>query len=188
MKKQQNLRHIILISILIALGVVFSILDGFVSRLILSMVPIFALIAPNLKFGFANVIIMIIVYNFSFKEGLIAVLLKSLIVGFLLGGSSILTFTFSFSGSLVSFLVMVILSRVLTTPKSTVFISAVGGFAHIASQLAINFIIYQPTEIRTYIIFYTPFFLLTGIITGIIVGLITIKANASVEKHLHKDY
>lgn len=184
MNKQHNLRHVILISILISLGVVFSIFDGFISRLVLSTMPLLALVAPNLKFGFANVIILIIIYNYRFKEGLIAIILKSLIVGFLLGGSSILTFIFSFSGSFLSFVVMVILYKLLTD-KATVFISAIGGFVHIAAQLAVNFIIYQPVEVRSYIIFYTPFFLLLGIITGIIVGFITIKANASVKKHLH---
>ena len=83
--KNQKIKKIVILSVLISLACCLSYFDSYIC----SLIQVGAL---RYKIGLANIVIMVVLYNYSFKEGIIAVIIKSLIVGFLFGASGIITF------------------------------------------------------------------------------------------------
>ena len=82
---------IILFAVLIALASALSYFDGYIASLI-------SFGTIKYKLGFANVVVMLILYNYDFKSIFLTIMIKSLIVGLLLGGG-IITFVISICGS-----------------------------------------------------------------------------------------
>lgn len=182
MQSKKQLKHIIIISMLISLGAVFSYFDGIISSAILSLMPGVALLFPYFKFGFANIVILVLIYNYRFNECVLAILLKTLLGGFILG-RGYFNFILSFSGSMLSFLGMWSLKKMLPGEKNMIFISAMGGFLHILGQIGSIFLILDSGDFQAFLI-YSPLFIVSGFVTGILVGILTKKVNASVFQHL----
>ena len=101
-------------------------------------------------------------------------------------GRGPLNFILSLSGSMLSFFGMWFLKKLLPGVKNMTFVSAMGGFLHIIGQLGAIFLILDPANFET-ILIYSPTFILSGFLTGILVGILTKKVNASVELHLQND-
>ncbi len=186
MKKRVVTRNYMILSVLIALSVVLSLFDRLISQGILSLAPVLGLMAPNFKLGVANIVILIIIYNYGFKFSLLAVLLKIIIVG-LFNPSGI---PMSFGGSMISFFTMYFLVKLLSN-KYVIFVSAVGGFAHSFGQIIFGFMYYGLIDIKQTILngtvdlnvlIYSPIMLLMGIITGILVGFVTKQLNNTINK------
>lgn len=144
------------LTMLLALSVVLNIIE--------SVIPIFNGSIPGLKLGLANIIILIVLYMFSFKDALYVSLLRIILVGILRTGLFSTTFFFSLGGALLS-LVMMLLAK--KTKLSIVGVSIVGSIFHSIGQVAVAIIIIK----NTYIIYYVPWLLLFSIPTGILVGI-----------------
>lgn len=177
MKKRITIRNNIILAVLISLSVVLSLFDRFISQAILSAIPALGLMAPNFKLGVANVVILIILYNYSFKMSLFAVILKIILVG-LFNPSGI---PMSFGGSMLSFFAMYLLYKLLSNEKYLVFVSGVGGFFHSLGQIIFGFIYYGlidvgktilTGEVDINVLIYSPVMLIMGIVTGILMGLV----------------
>ena len=165
----KELKKVIQISILVACACIFSLIDRLISNAILSLMPGVAVIIPSFKIGLANIVILFIIYNYDFKYSFIAMLLKSILMGFIYG--SLVTFIIGFSGTLLSFFVMFLLSRLLNKSKMLYFISICGGFFHIVGQLLGSIVMYR-LPLNTYLL-YAPILLVVGIFTGLLIGMIT---------------
>ena len=177
MKNRITIRNNIILAVLISLSVVLSLFDRFISQAILSAIPALGLMAPNFKLGVANVVILIILYNYSFKMSLFAVILKIILVG-LFNPSGI---PMSFGGSMLSFFAMYLLYKLLSNEKYLVFVSGVGGFFHSLGQIVFGFIYYGlidvgktilTGEVDINVLIYSPVMLIMGIVTGILMGLV----------------
>ncbi len=155
-------KKIVLLAVLIALASALSYFDGYLTSLISF---------GNIKYklGFANIVIMLILYNYDFKSIFLAVVIKSLIVGFLLGGG-IITFVISLSGSLISMIGMYIFKKTLLKRDFMPFIGLIGGFLHPVGQFIGAIIIYGFKEFFASSLINVPIVLIIGIITGIAVG------------------
>lgn len=164
--KNNNLRKYILISIMVALACVLSIVDGLISKLVLSVTPILAM-APGFKIGLANIIILFLLYKYDFYWAGIAALLKSVIAGLIFGGLT--SFLIGLTGTVLSFLGMWALKKFLRKDIFVVFISAIGGVLHVVGQISIVALLYKNADVFLYL----PFLLLTGLVAGIFVGYIT---------------
>ncbi|HHU24094.1 MAG: Gx transporter family protein [Bacilli bacterium] len=185
MHPDKKIKNTIIIALFIALGAVFSYFDGIISSAILSLMGPVAFLVPNFKFGFANIVILILLYNYKFKECVFAIFLKTMLVALILGRGP-LNFILSLSGSMLSFFGMWFLKKLLPGVKNMTFVSAMGGFLHIIGQLGAIFLILDPANFET-ILIYSPTFILSGFLTGILVGILTKKVNASVIQHLQND-
>ena len=86
------------LSMLLALSVVLNIIE--------SMIPFFSGTIPGLKVGLANVVILFVLYTFSFKDALTLSILRVLLVGILRTGLFSITFFFSIAGAVLSIVVM----------------------------------------------------------------------------------
>lgn len=176
--KNTKLKKIVTLSVLISLACCLSYFDSYIC----SLIP-FGMV--RYKLGLANIVIMVILYNFSFKEGVISVLIKSLIVGFLLGASGIITFVMSFLGSILSFLGMYFIKERLLESKFTPFIGLIGGFLHPVGQILGAILIYGFKDFFASAIITCPMMLILGIITGLLVGLTTKEINKILENKLN---
>ena len=176
--ENKKIKKIITLSVLISLACCLSYFDSYIC----SFIQVGAL---RYKLGLANIVIMVIMYNYSFKEGIISVIIKSLIVGFLFGASGIITFVMSFLGSIISYLGMYFIKKVLLDSKFTPFIGLIGGFLHPVGQILGAIIIYGFKDFFMASLITTPMMLILGIITGLIVGLTTKQINKVLENKIN---
>jgi len=140
---------------------------GLVDKLIsISLLPML----PGIKLGLANVIILLGIIKYSFKESLILTLLKILIVCLLFGGLTSLFI--GGTASLISYLVMVYLYKYLKSKINLVSVSIIGGFVHINIQLIIISILYK---IGKEVYIYGFLLILISLLTSTIIGLIVMK-------------
>ena len=168
--KKYTIKKITIISILVAICVAISIIDSLISGLIIPFMP-------GVKLGLANIIILVLLYQYKFDVGFVATILKSIIVGLLFSG--ITTFIIGGTASLVSFLLMYLIKRILKDKVSIVSVSLIGGLSHILTQLLIVSLIYK---LGSVVFLYGVYLVLISIATSIIVGLISIKCNILVTK------
>ncbi|MFA6627161.1 MAG: Gx transporter family protein [Bacilli bacterium] len=160
-------RKIIFISILVATAVILSIVDRFIT-----IVAFPAL--PQAKIGLANIIVLFAIYNFSFKESLILVILKSLIANLIFG--QLTSFIIGGMASLASFFVMYFMMRYLRHVFSIMGISVAGGFVHIVVQLFVISILYLEGN-QDVIALYGIGLSILAVITGFLIGLLVYKIN-----------
>lgn len=143
------------LTMLLSLSVVLNIIESFI--------PFFSSI-PGLKLGLANIIILIVLYLYSFKDALYISMLRIILVGILRTGLFSTTFFFSLGGAVLSLVAMFITKK---TKLSIIGVSIIGSISHSIGQVLVAIIFLK----NTYIIYYIPWLLLFSIPTGIIVGL-----------------
>jgi heptaprenyl diphosphate synthase len=151
-----SLRRYIIIAMLIAMATVLSVLESFI--------PVFV---PGVKLGLANVIILIMLYEFKIKEAFIADLLRILIASLLRANIFTPTFLMSLSGGMLSFIVMALFSRIKAL--SPIGVSALGGISHSTGQIIVAIIIMGTSSV----VLYLPYIALLSLITGVFGGIIT---------------
>lgn len=151
-------RKFVQLSMLLALAVVLNIIE--------TLIPFFYGIIPGLKLGIANIIILFVLYYFSFKDALIVTILKVFLLGILRNGIFSPAFFFSLSGGILSILMMGLFKKY--TKLSIIGISIIGSIFHSIGQVIMAIVIIDTTKI----IFYLPWLLLFAIPTGIIVGIV----------------
>lgn len=148
-------RMMVLLAILLSQALVLSIVESW----ILLPIPI-----PGVKLGLANIITMIVIMFFGYREALLLVLLRTAISSIYGGG--FLVFLFSVTGGVLSASVMAFLYKRLSKTFSTVGISVAGAITHNIGQLLIASLILKELLIITYL----PILLIAGVITGLFVG------------------
>lgn len=178
--KKANIKRITLVSILIALSVVFSIFDTFISNSIFAYIQI---LVPSFKLGLANLVILLFIYRFSLKESVIAIILKSVLVGFIAGGLQ--KFLIGFCGTLLSFIVMKLLQKVFNSDKSIIFVSLIGAVTHTIGQTIMAFILYGFNEFTAFtgFLLYVPWLVLISIATGALMGVVTTQTVKLIDNH-----
>lgn len=155
-------QRITLISILVAVGLILSVVDKYLSSLILPFVPT--------KIGLANIVVLLSIYLFKVRESFVVALLKVLLAGFILGG--FIAFIISLVGTLLSYLGMIIFKNLLKNSLSPVGVSVIGGFLHISGQLIASTVLFSFYDI---VIYYGGVLILISLISSILIGLIVLK-------------
>src|SRR5574344_1024195 len=91
------------LSLLLALSVVLNLIE--------SVIPIFNGIIPGLKIGLANIVVLFVLYEYSFKDALYISILRVFLVGILRTGLFSISFYFSLGGAILSTIMMFIFKR-----------------------------------------------------------------------------
>jgi heptaprenyl diphosphate synthase len=147
------------ISLLLALSVVLSIIEG--------IVPIFNGFIPGLKIGLANIAVLFVLYKYSFKDAFILSVLRVFIVAILRTGLFSITFSFSLVGAILSIAIMAFAKNY--TKLSIIGISTIGSISHTIGQLIVAAVFLNTGKI----FYYFPILLIISTITGIFIGLIS---------------
>ncbi len=150
-------KKLIYLSLITAVGIALHILE--------STIPIPIAAAPGAKLGLANIVNLITLVIFGFKEALIVATLRC-IVG-TLGTGAVTGFFYSLSGALTSTIVMFIVYKYMSKYFSLIGVSIFGALAHNIAQLSVASIM-----INNWLIFtYLPVMMLVSLFTGYFVGL-----------------
>lgn len=129
---------------------------------------------PGMKLGLANMVTVILMYLFSPSEAFLILVIRILLSGFLFGNG--MSFLYSLSGGILSFIVMYFFFR--TGKARMISLSVIGAISHNAGQLICACIFVSNMDI----LFYMPILAVSGIITGLITG----SLSAAVHRRLKK--
>lgn len=153
-------KKIVVISLLISLGLVLHLVESFF--------PLTAVV-PGAKLGLANIVSLIAISIFGFTSAFQVVIFRVLLGSLLAGTFMTINFYLSFSGGLLSFLLMYLTYYYLKDYLSLIGISIIGAVAHNTAQItAAYFIIENPG-----IFYYLPFLIMLALPTGFGVGLVS---------------
>ncbi len=151
-----SIKRLCIIAMMLAIAIVVSIMESFI--------PIFI---PGVKLGLANVIILIMLVEFSIKEALLVDLLRIVLVAILRATLLQPTFFMSLSGGILSFIVMALFTRFKFF--SIIGVSILGAISHSVGQIIVAIILLSTQAV----IFYLPFIAILSVLTGILSGIIT---------------
>ena len=150
-------KKITYLSLLTAIAIILGYIE--------SLIP-FSFSIPGSKIGLANIISIITLFYYGFKESLIVSLLRCLIIAITF--TNLYMFIYSISGAILSIFTMYLLKQ--TKSFSIIIISITGAISHNLGQLIIAIIF-----LGFNIIYYLPYLIIIACITGTLMGLIAIS-------------
>lgn len=120
---------------------------------------------PGAKLGLANLVTVLILYRFSWKEALILMTVRVTLAGFMFG--NLFGILYSLAGGAFSLLVMAALKR--SDKFSVIGVSLAGGVSHNVGQLIVAMIV-----VETYAVgYYLPVLVIVGEATGAVIGILS---------------
>ncbi len=166
--KRTNAYHVALTGMLFALALVLSVLESWIT-------PLLGL-APGVKIGLANIVVMYALLCMNRRQALILVMLKA---AFALLTRGVAAALLSGCGGLVSLAVMCLL--LLGKQQPTLFIlSAAGAIAHNVGQLCMAAILLG----SRFALGYAPVLLVSGLLVGWLTGTLLRTLLPSMQKVL----
>lgn len=128
---------------------------------------------PGFKLGLANVITLILLLRYTFRDAALVLTVRILLSALLFGQA--LSLLYSLAGGISSLLVMGLINRVLHK-KYPYLTGAMGGLSHNAGQLFTACLVTATPGVLAYL----PFLLPAGVLTGLFTGFCALFA----EKHI----
>ncbi|MEE1220041.1 MAG: Gx transporter family protein [Ruminococcus sp.] len=117
----------------------------------------------GIKLGLSNVFTLVAIYLLGVKSGAMVLFIR-ITLGSLLAGQ-IMSYAYSFAGGLLSFLVMLILVKLI--PQKQLWVSsAISAVFHNVGQIIVAIAFTQTIQI----IYYLPVLIISGLITGAFTG------------------
>ena len=151
-------RKLVLMSMFVAMALVLHLFEG--------MLPI-QFGTPGAKLGLANIVTVVSLYLFGFKESFTIVTVRILLGSLFAGG--VTGFLYSLSGGLVSLFVMVLLILLFKDNVSIIGVSIAGAVTHGVGQILMAMVVVQNVRIISYL----PVLMILSIGTGVFVGIVS---------------
>ena len=164
----KNLKRTCILSMLLAMAIVLNMVE--------TLIPIFI---PGVKLGLANIIILIMLYEFKPTEALIVNLLRIIIVGLIRSTLLSPTFLMSLTGGILSYLLMLLFSR--GKIFSPIGVSVLGAVGHTVGQIVIANILLDTTAV----VYYLPLIALLSVFSGVFSGIL---ARAYLKRSITKQF
>ena len=152
-----NTKRIVFLGIMVSQALVLSIIEAWI--------PMPTVMMPGVKLGLANIITLIVIMFFGYKEAFLVVFARCILAAFFGGG--LIIFLFSIAGGLLSTGVMAFLYKKMSKVFGVLGISVAGSISHNLGQLTMASFIMKELSVMTYL----PILLISGIIMGCFVGL-----------------
>lgn len=154
----KNTKRLTLLALMVSQALILSIVESWLP--VNAFIPI-----PGVKLGLANIITLIVIIFFGYKDALLVVLIRcGLAAAF---GGGLIIFLFSVTGGILSTLVMAILYKKASRFFSLTGISVAGSVMHNIGQITIACFVMKTLAVLTYL----PVLLISGIIMGCFIGL-----------------
>lgn len=119
---------------------------------------------PGVKLGLSNIVTLVTLCLFGWKEALAVLLVRVVLGGIVTGQVGALPY--ALAGGLLSFAAMLLLRRFVREKQLWV-LSVVGGFFHNLGQLATAILLTRTAGLLAYL----PVLLLSGMLAGLFTGL-----------------
>lgn len=158
-KKEHKRIDVAFLGVMSGLSIALGILESFIPDFII----------PGVKIGFPNIVVLYLFCYKSKKEALFASLLRVFIVSLLRGNLLQMGGLMSFSGALLSYLVMLLLS-LLYKKASPIFLSCLGALSHGVGQLIVAALFFTSYSV----FYYYPLMGLLSLAAGVFSGIIVI--------------
>lgn len=152
-----KVQKIALLGVLLAATIIIAIAESFI--------PSFTI--PGIKLGFANIVILVTLYEVGILEAVFINLVRVLVVSLVRGSFLSMGFFMSLTGAFLSLGVMILL-KVVIKKFSIIGVSVVGALFHVFGQILIA-MLYMSS---VYVVFYLPIIAASAVVTGIIVGFV----------------
>ena len=152
-----KVHKIALLGVLLAVTIVIAILESFI--------PSFTI--PGIKLGFANIVILVTLYEVGILEAVFINLVRVLVVSLVRGTFLSMGFFMSLTGAFMSLGIMILFHLVIKR-FSIIGVSVIGSLFHVIGQILIA-MIYMGS---VYVVYYLPIIGISAVITGILVGFI----------------
>jgi heptaprenyl diphosphate synthase len=159
-------RRVTNLALLVSVGLVLTIIESTFPPLL----PV-----PGAKLGLANIATVIALYSFGPGMALEVTVLRSLIGGLLRG--SVIGLFLSFSGGIVSTLVMIGLFLLFDDSVSEIGVSVAGAVTHNVVQILAAYLLVKHAAL----FFYMPYLILIAIPTGLFVGFASRRVTVSLD-------
>ena len=160
-----KVQKIALLGVLLAATIVIAILESFIPSFVI----------PGIKLGFANIVILVTLYELGILEAVFINVVRVLVVSLVRGTFLSMGFFMSLTGAFMSLGIMILFYLVIKK-FSIIGVSVIGALFHVFGQIIIA-MIYMSS---VYVIYYLPIIAFAAVITGTIVGIIAkaiIKTN-----------
>lgn len=165
-----NLKKLIFLSLLVSTGLVLSIVEN--------MIPV-PIPIPGVKLGLVNVVFLITLVLFGFKEAMLVVIIRGITMSLATGNISGLIY--SLPSSIVSTIVMAIIYKNFSRYFSLIGVSLFGAIAFNTVQVGIASLVMQNIKIFSYL----PIMSLTSIFTGCFIGLVVRETKGKIRLNLN---
>lgn len=165
----KKLNKMIFVSLLVAVGLALGVLE--------SAIPL-PIAMPGARLGLSNMVVLVTIIIFGFKDGIKVAMLKSTVLMLVTG--SVSSFIYSISGAVLSSLAMYITYRYFSKFFSLIGVSIMGALAHNFAQVSVAVLILYNLRIYTYL----PFLMIMSLFTGYFVGL----SSEMIIKNLKRNY
>ncbi|WMM23561.1 Gx transporter family protein [Tissierella sp. MB52-C2] len=152
----KKLNKMIFLSLLVSIGLALSVLE--------SAIPLPVTI-PGARLGLSNVVILVTLVIFGFKESLIVGILKSIVLILVTG--SVSSLIYSLSGAILASITMYVIYKYFSKVFSLIGVSVLGAVAHNIGQVSAAVLMMSNLRIYSYL----PILLLMSLFTGYFVGL-----------------
>ena len=152
-----KVQKIALLGVLLAVTIVIAILESFI--------PSFTI--PGIKLGFANIVILVTLYEVGILEAVFINLVRVLVVSLVRGTFLSMGFFMSLTGAFMSLGIMILFHLVIKK-FSIIGVSVIGSLFHVIGQILIA-MIYMGS---VYVVYYLPIIGISAVIAGILVGFI----------------
>ncbi|PSJ32068.1 heptaprenyl diphosphate synthase [Peptostreptococcus russellii] len=162
--KKNNTQKLILLSLMVAYSLALYILETFIPN------PLVALF-PGAKLGLSNIITLICLLNFGFKDTFTILSVRIILSSIFAGPVSYLLF--SIAGGYLSLAGMYLASKI--KGFSIIGVSLCGAIMHNIGQLLMAAMIIENLSMISYL----PFMLGASIVTGVFIGIVVKFANDS---------
>jgi len=163
---KKDTRKMVLLSIFVASSMILSYVES-------TLPPLWPAV-PGVKIGLANIVVLLTLYLFSWKEALLVSLVRVLAMTLVFG--NFISFIYSLSGAVVSLLVMSLSKN--TKIFSSLGVSISGALFHNAAQVAVAAILLDTAEIGYYMIVLGITGAIAGVLTGILAEILLSRIKA----------
>lgn len=152
----KKLNRLVFLSLLVAVGLALSVLE--------SAIPL-PIPVPGAKLGLSNMVILVTIVIFGFRDGMTVAVLKSVLLMLVTGNVS--SFVYSLSGGILSCMAMAISYTYASSIFSLIGVSIIGAVMHNVGQISVAVATMQNFRIFSYL----PVLILLSLFTGYFVGL-----------------
>ena len=153
---KKDTRKLVLLSIFVASSMILSYVES-------TLPPLFPQI-PGIKIGLANIVVLLTLYLFSWKEAFFVSLIRVFAMALIFG--NFMSFTYSLAGAVASIFVMSLLKKIRIF--SALGVSIAGALFHNAGQVAVAIFMLDTVEIGYYMIVLAVSGAVAGVLTGIL--------------------
>jgi heptaprenyl diphosphate synthase len=161
-----KLRKMVFLGIMIAIGIVVSIVEAQISAVLF--------LIPGVKLGLANIVTLIILYLYGERDAFIVLMIRILLVAILY--SAMPAPLMSFAGGITAFVGMILLKKVRSL--SMISVSVTGSFLHMVGQIVMAIIVLNTEAL----ILYLPYMMVLSVPTGIFTGIVAKKLTEVFQK------